>query len=1111
MAAGTGGKIYYYKAGTGYVSQHGFTGYAGTEVFRDIYFHDDRVGYVVGDAGMALKCSMVTNAGETGSELLTADQPIWQPLCASAIYLGRTSGTVNFNALSFTTRAGGFLAGSYASAGNHQHALLLDDESDLYSTRLWYDKLGRMVVSQNTKQYNQSPKAFGYTKYDALGRIKEVGEKSENSTNTTFRKIFGADVSGLFNSNTINDDSLTSWLAGNGVKKEVTRTYYDTVMFISLPIVQENLRKRVSGVTYEDIDDNIDSTYQYGSFYTYDIHGSVKSLVQDNPEMFVSSQRYKRIDYDFDLISGKVNKVTYQPNAPDMFIHKYTYDGDNRMTKVETSTDDIIFKTDVKYYFYAHGALARAEYGENQVQGMDYAYTLQGWIKGVNSNTLKSSRDMGQDDFNDSTNANASFSEDAFGYTLGYYEGDYKAISGLKWSSVSNRFEAETEGAEFKTETYDLFNGNISHMVSSIVQTDTTSGGFADIQTAKPLATSYKYDQLNRLKKSISFNNIDIPNNLWEASGQTVNNMYENTFTFDANGNILTQNRFDDAGVKFENMDYRYKRDANGNIIHNRLYHVNDSASSGLQIDDIDDQGAFVSTNVSMNTVNNFRYDEIGNLVADSTEQIDTIKWTVYGKIKEIKRKSGSSKKNLKFDYDHSGNRVAKHILSSSNNWEKTTYYVRDPQGNIMSVYDEAIVDSAFSFKLKELHLYGNSRIGMYMPEMEMIGADTTFELTFDTLNKRVYELSNHIGNIMLVVTDRQIGVDTNSDGFIDIRQADIASTSDYAAYGTKLYNRGFESSEYKFSFNGKMDDLETVETRGGTQDYGMRIYNPSLGKFLSVDPITAKYPELTPYQFASNRPIDGIDEDGLEYTKPDGSGTGPVTPEEAQKVGATPDGPTAPKPAEKTDVERLQMQVANYQKLHPDFKPPVPTNPGTISTPALTSQEQMGLQFGIGVADGLMWYAPEIGLAKALPVISKISQATKTFEGVALPNFTLGKTVYKYTPSGKSFVPFNSSGLGFTTDLVTKSSVDAFTGLGLGFQITTGAGKGAINSMSSSYTVYQTTMRGFYLSGKVASQGPTLGGATQFVAFRGATIFTNSTKVAKTTLGPAPKIGFGF
>ncbi len=45
-----------------------------------------------------------------------------------------------------------------------------------------------------------------------------------------------------------------------------------------------------------------------------------------------------------------------------------------------------------------------------------------------------------------------------------------------------------------------------------------------------------------------------------------------------------------------------------------------------------------------------------------------------------------------------------------------------------------------------------------------------------------------------------------------------------------------------------------------------MRIYDPRLGKFLSVDPISKNYPQLTPYQFASNRPINGIDMDGLEW-----------------------------------------------------------------------------------------------------------------------------------------------------------------------------------------------------------------------------------------------------
>jgi RHS repeat-associated protein len=39
----------------------------------------------------------------------------------------------------------------------------------------------------------------------------------------------------------------------------------------------------------------------------------------------------------------------------------------------------------------------------------------------------------------------------------------------------------------------------------------------------------------------------------------------------------------------------------------------------------------------------------------------------------------------------------------------------------------------------------------------------------------------------------------------------------------------------------------------GSTYDYGFRIYNAQLGKFLSVDPLTKKFPMLTPYQFASN------------------------------------------------------------------------------------------------------------------------------------------------------------------------------------------------------------------------------------------------------------------
>lgn len=36
----------------------------------------------------------------------------------------------------------------------------------------------------------------------------------------------------------------------------------------------------------------------------------------------------------------------------------------------------------------------------------------------------------------------------------------------------------------------------------------------------------------------------------------------------------------------------------------------------------------------------------------------------------------------------------------------------------------------------------------------------------------------------------------------------------------------------------------------------------------MSEDPVAKEYPELTPYQFTSNRPIDGLDLDGWEWYK---------------------------------------------------------------------------------------------------------------------------------------------------------------------------------------------------------------------------------------------------
>ncbi|MFN0081275.1 MAG: hypothetical protein ACKVOM_02060, partial [Ferruginibacter sp.] len=102
-----------------------------------------------------------------------------------------------------------------------------------------------------------------------------------------------------------------------------------------------------------------------------------------------TNNRFKKIAYNYDLISGKVNKVSYQPGYADEFYHRYAYDAENRITMAETSHDDILWERDARYTYYKHGPLARTVIGEQEVQGVDYAYTLQGWLKGVNTTGLQ--------------------------------------------------------------------------------------------------------------------------------------------------------------------------------------------------------------------------------------------------------------------------------------------------------------------------------------------------------------------------------------------------------------------------------------------------------------------------------------------------------------------------------------------------------------------------------------------------------------------------------------------------------------------------------------------------------------------------------------------------
>jgi RHS repeat-associated protein len=71
-------------------------------------------------------------------------------------------------------------------------------------------------------------------------------------------------------------------------------------------------------------------------------------------------------------------------------------------------------------------------------------------------------------------------------------------------------------------------------------------------------------------------------------------------------------------------------------------------------------------------------------------------------------------------------------------------------------------------------------------------------------------------------------------------------------------------TSSRRFTVNGKESDSE-VKGEGNQQDYGMRVYENRLGRFLSLDPLKRKHPHYSSYLYTGNKPILFVDIDDLE------------------------------------------------------------------------------------------------------------------------------------------------------------------------------------------------------------------------------------------------------
>lgn len=647
-------------------------------------------------------------------------------------------------------------------------------------TFFYYDDISRLRFSQNAKQLSEG--TYSYIKYDELGRVIESGESSQDATGQGF-------MANVNNVSTYPDDVNFQ----NEVVRSVYSDPYSGLTYRGEE--QSHLRNRISYMI-KDSDPGVTGDESY-IFYSYDPHGNVKWMVQQNEEV---GQR--GVAYDYDLISGNVIQVSYNEGQLDQFFHRYTYDTDNRLLTAETSVDGVIWDVDADYDYYKHGPLKRITLGEDNIQGKDYTYTINGWLKAMNHSSEDLFKDPGAD------GAQNTVAQDVFGMVLNYFDGDFTKNNSQFNNNNNSPAANEEDYLKAKNNTVNtankdnLYNGNISSW--SWRQQGVDINNQSDPYFGKTVGYQYRYDELNRIK-SADFSYINASN----AWNPTLN--YHTAYQFDASGNLtnLVRNTFDPnndpaVNVAMDDIDYRYDAGLNGGdyqasainlpveqFSKNRLNFIYDYAGTVSMAGDIGDQSSYASSGNY-----NYQYDEIGQLIKDQSEDIESIEWNPSHKVTKIIKTAAAGGEVISFTYDAMGNRIGKSVEHPSDREQsyKLTYSL-DAQGNVMAIYKTTYkIDNAGTgdytayVHLIEQPIYGSDRLGMRIGEDILIRQTQYVDgvATEVTVDNRIYITENEINAVGLqgketIKGGKLFGFSYSHQVFGQLRIAPSLATADQA------------------------------------------------------------------------------------------------------------------------------------------------------------------------------------------------------------------------------------------------------------------------------------------------------------------------------------------
>ena len=214
------------------------------------------------------------------------------------------------------------------------------------------------------------------------------------------------------------------------------------------------------------------------------------------------------------------------------------------------------------------------------------------------------------------------------------------------------------------------------------------------------------------------------------------------------------------------------------------------------------------------NTIYTYAYDKNGNATLDGLRN-----FTIAYNILNLPKSITSGTDNIAYIYSAVGNKLVKKKK-----------------------------DGTYQFYTGNM-VYKNDKTLNYLLFEEGLVNKSTGGYTYE------YHLKDHLGNTR--ISFQPNGSSTT-----------LTQVAEYYPFGSTylpIYNGSGTSNKYLYNGKEKQDDLlGTGSTALDWYDYGARFYDPTIGRWHSIDPLASMDVNSSPYNYALNNPVNLLDPDGL-------------------------------------------------------------------------------------------------------------------------------------------------------------------------------------------------------------------------------------------------------